>query len=119
MFIMIFEIIVLLFNVYTYTFSIVLFEFCIYSEFIFHFSFGTFGFWSAYLKPKMGEVVVPNSYYGLGEIKAGLPEWKIISDPCFSKQNFNSSISVVPEEQLDSDLEVSPECLGKEIEYGI
>ena len=81
----------------------------------FYFSFGTFGFWSAYLKPKLGEVVISNSYFGLANI---LPEWKIISDPCFSKQSLNSSSSAVPE-KLHSVLELTPECLGKEIEYGI
>ena len=85
---------------------VVLFEFHINSEFILdvqlYFSFGTFGFWSAYLKPKMGEVVVSNGYYGkdgsLGIISGIFPEWKIISDPCFSKQRFNS------------------ECLGNELD---
>ena len=67
-------------------------------------SLGTFGFWSAYLKPKWGEVVVSSSYYGLANI---FPEWKIILDPCFSKQSLNSV------------QELTPECIGKEIEYGI
>ena len=67
-------------------------------------SFGTFGFWSAYLKPKWGEVVISSSYYGLGNM---FPDWKIISDPCLTELNLNSV------------QELTPDCLGKEIEYGI
>ena len=86
--------------------------------FQFYFSSGTFSFWSAYLKPKMGEVVVADGYSlqiskiaYLSFIKSALPEWKIISDPCFSKPNNSQVHSAVPE--------LTPECLGKEKEYGI
>ena len=108
-----------------------------FDNFVCNFSIGTFSFWSAYLKPEMGEVVVADGYSSitprlLGKIKLGLPEWKIIKDPCFTIPNFNSS-SIL--ESINGNLtverlktteflsvpepEVSPECIGKEIEYGI
>ena len=66
----------------------------------------------------MGEVVVADGYSlqiskiaYLSFIKSALPEWKIISDPCFSKPNNSQVHSAVPE--------LTPECLGKEKEYGI
>ena len=66
----------------------------------------------------MGEVVVADGYSlqinriaYLSFIKSALPEWKIISDPCFSKPNNSSQIQSFPE--------LTPECLDKEIEYGI
>ena len=108
-----------------------------FDNFVCNFSIGTFSFWSAYLKPEMGEVVVADGYSSitprlLGKIKLGLSEWKIIKDPCFTIPNFNSS-SIL--ESINGNLtverlktteflsvpepEVSPECIGKEIEYGI
>ena len=83
-------------------------------KFIF-FSFGTFGFWTAYLRPKPGKVIVADGYapeYHIltNHIKSTLPEWTILADPCFSKLSslHNSSIP-----------ELTPECNDKKIEYGI
>ena len=70
------------------------------------------------MKPKWGEVVVSSSYYGLANFANIFPEWKIISDPCLSKQSLNSSSKVVSKE-LNSVQELTSECLGKEIEYGV
>ena len=60
-----------------------------FDNFVCNFSIGTFSFWSAYLKPEMGEVVVADGYSSitprlLGKIKLGLSEWKIIKDPCLN-----------------------------------
>ena len=85
----------------------------------------------------MGEVVVADGYSSipyriLSKIKSGLPDWKIISDPCFSKPSFDSSSlieSIIGKDVVDRlanlkfqsvpEPQVTPECLGKEIEYGI
>ena len=76
---------------------------------------GTFGFWTAYLRPKPGEVIVADGYASkyhpiIDHIKSTLPEWKILADPCFSNLSrlHNNSIP-----------ELTPECHGKTIEYGI
>ena len=55
------------------------------------FSFGTFSFWSAYLRPVSwgGEVIVADGYYGqppllLRYIKeTRLPSWQFLADPCY------------------------------------
>ena len=76
------------------------------------FSFGTFSFWAAYLRPH-GEVIVADGYSSkstilLNYIKSILPEWKIFPDPCF----LNSSRSdIIPR--------LTKECHDKKIEYGI
>lgn len=49
-------------------------------------SFGTFSFWSAYLRPT-GDVVVADGYYQirtslLEYINTTLP-WKLLRDPCY------------------------------------
>ena len=82
----------------------------------FFFSFGTFSFWSAFLKNNKagGEVIVADgfalkSYRILPQIKSILPEWKIIADPCFS--NSSSLHTSIPR--------LTPECRDKKIEYGI
>ena len=85
----------------------------------------------------MGEVVVADGYSSithriLCKIKSGLPEWKIISDPCFSKTSvgFSSMLGCTNGKEVVDRLanldfqsvpipQVTPECLGKEIEYGI
>ena len=85
----------------------------------------------------MGEVVVADGYSSitprlLGKIKLGLPEWKIIKDPCFTIPSLNSSSMLesingnITVERLTTmefqsvpEPKVDPECIGKEIEYGI
>ena len=55
-------------------------------------SFGTFSFWSAYLRPatsEASEVIVADGYYGqppllLRYIKeTRLPSWQFLADPCY------------------------------------
>ena len=59
---------------------------------IFYCSFGTFSFWSAYLRPatsEASEVIVADGYYGqppllLRYIKeTRLPSWQFLADPCY------------------------------------
>ena len=75
-------------------------------------SFGTFSFWSAFLKPE-GEVVVADGYASqetilLTYIKQYLPKWTLISDPCFTN---SSSLDTVPR--------LTKLCHDKKDEYGI
>merc|ERR1712018_724568 len=75
-------------------------------------SFGTFSFWSAFLKPE-GEVVVADGYASqetilLTYIKQFLPKWTLISDPCFTN---TSSLDTVPR--------LTKLCHDKKDEYGI
>ena len=75
-------------------------------------SFGTFSFWSAFLKPE-GEVVVADGYASqetilLTYIKQYLPKWTLISDPCFTN---TSSLDTVPR--------LTKLCHDKKDEYGI
>ena len=81
------------------------------------FSFGTFGFWTAYLRPKPGKVIVADGYapeYHIltNHIKSTLPEWTTLADPCFSKlSNLRNSSNSIPE--------LTPDCNDNKIEYGI
>merc|ERR1712038_1953193 len=79
-------------------------------------SFGTFGFWTAYLRTKPGKVIVADGYapeYHIltNHIKSTLPEWTTLDDPCFSKLSNLHNSSSIPE--------LTPECIDKKIEYGI
>ena len=77
---------------------------------------GTFGFWTAYLRPKPGKVIMADGYapeYHIltNHIKSTLPEWTLLADPCFSKLSSLHNSSSIPE--------LTPECIDKKIEYGI
>ena len=51
-------------------------------------SFGTFSFWSAYLKFPGDDVIVADGYYEtqpvlLTYIKEIKPQWRTLNDPCY------------------------------------
>lgn len=74
-------------------------------------SFGTFSFWSAYLRAS-GDVIVADGYYEtqpllLTYIKKTLSNWRLLPDPCY--------------ENLHGRLKLSKQCShsDKRLEYGI
>lgn len=77
-------------------------------------SFGTFSFWSAYLRPS-GDVIVADGYYEtqpllLTYIKKTLSQWRLLPDPCYE----NSPPGL-------GKLKLSKQCShsDKRLEYGI
>ena len=58
-------------------------------DLVFHYSFGTFGFWSAYLKGQ-GDVILDSGTSPVPTlietfIRNSLTRWKFIQDPCFQR----------------------------------
>jgi hypothetical protein len=55
------------------------------------FSYGTFGFWSAFLK-QQGDVILANGTskeptFLENLVRSFLPRWTFVSDPCFLKDS--------------------------------
>lgn len=74
--------------------------------------YGTFAFWSAYLKPK-GQVIMASGFSSkptplLTDVQTSLKTWILMNDPCYVKpDNKNASIHI------------TQECWQKRHEYGL
>ena len=52
-------------------------------------SYGTFGFWTAFLK-QQGDVILATGSTKvptLSEVRYSLPQWTFLNDPCFNKDS--------------------------------
>ena len=91
-------------------------------QFPFICSFGTFSFWSAYLRPS-GDVIVADGYYQkppllLTYIKKALPQWKLLRDPCYENSSKHQNGNGTKNSFLP--IRLSKQCEGdKKIEYGV